>query len=95
VVLVADGGGVAPAALRPLRGAKTVARLLSRFAEFVPDAHIESTSLNGAPALRIDQAGESHTAINLTVEGGRITGIYAVRNPHKLTGLDSVAPLAR
>ena len=31
VVLTADGGGVVPAAIRPLSGAKTVARQLARF----------------------------------------------------------------
>ena len=31
VVLMAEGGGVVPAAIRPLSGAKTVARQLSRF----------------------------------------------------------------
>jgi hypothetical protein len=31
----------------------------------------------------------------MTVEGGRITRIYTMRNPHKLSGLDRVASLAR
>jgi RNA polymerase sigma-70 factor (TIGR02957 family) len=95
VVVVADGGGIAPAAIRPLTGAKTVARLLSRFAAVAPGTHVETTWLNGAPALRIDPDGEFDAAISLTVEGGRITGIYAIRNPHKLVGLDEAATLSR
>ena len=91
----ADGGGVVPAALRPLSGAKTVARLLSRFPALAPGAHIATSWLNGAPALRIDPAGEFDTAVSLTVDGGRITRIYAIRNPHKLTGLDREAALSR
>jgi RNA polymerase sigma-70 factor (ECF subfamily) len=95
VVLVADGGGVVPAAIRPVSGAKTVARLLSRFTALAPGARVGTTWLNGAPALRIDPAGEVDTAVSLTVEGGRITRIYAIRNPHKLARLDEPAPLSR
>ncbi len=95
VVWVADGGGVVPAAIRPLSGPKTVARQLARFADFAPGATVETTWLNGAPALRIDPGGELDTAVSLTVEGGRITRIYAIRNPQKLIGLDKVALLAR
>ena len=40
-------------------------------------------------------AGEFDSAVSLTVEGGRITRIYAIRNPHKLTGLDRVTLLTR
>jgi RNA polymerase sigma-70 factor (TIGR02957 family) len=95
VVLVADGGGVVPAAIRPVSGAKTVARLLSRFAARAPGAPVGAIWLNGAPALRIDPDGEFETAVGLTVEGGRITRIYAIRNPHKLARLDEPAPLSR
>jgi DNA-directed RNA polymerase specialized sigma24 family protein len=95
VVLVADGGGVVPAAIRPVSGAKTVARLLSGFSAVVPRPHVETTWLNGAPALRIDPAGEFDSAVSLTVEGGRITRIYAIRNPRKLAGLDRVTLLTR
>jgi RNA polymerase sigma-70 factor (ECF subfamily) len=95
VVLVADGGGVVPAAIRPLSGAKTVARQLSRFPALAPGARVGTTWLNGAPALRIDPAGEFDTAVSLTVQDGRITRIYAIRNPHKLARLDEVATLSR
>jgi RNA polymerase sigma-70 factor (TIGR02957 family) len=96
VVLVADGGGVVPAAIRPVSGAKTVARLLSGFSALAPGVQVGTTWLNGAPALRIDPAGEFDTAVSLTVQGGRITRIYAIRNPHKLARLDEPAlPLSR
>ena len=95
VVLMADGGGVVPAAIRPLSGAKTVARQLSRFPVLAPDVRIVTSWLNGAPALRIDPDGEFDGAVSLTVDGGRITRIYVIRNPHKLAGLDRVAVLAR
>ena len=34
-------------------------------------------------------------ALHLTVENGRITRIYAIRNPHKLTRLGVEAQLGR
>jgi RNA polymerase sigma-70 factor (ECF subfamily) len=95
VAMVADGGGVVGAALRRVSGPKTLARLLSRFHEATGGASVQTTWLNGAPALRVDPGGEFDSAISLTVEGGRITRIYAVRNPHKLGGLDHVASLSR
>jgi RNA polymerase sigma-70 factor (TIGR02957 family) len=95
VVWAADGGGVVPAAIRPLSGAKTVARQLARFPDFAPGVRIATSWLNGAPALRIDPGGEFDSAVSLAVEGGRITRIYAIRNPHKLTGLDREAVLSR
>ena len=70
-------------------------RQLARFPALAPGARVETSWLNGAPALRIDPGGEFDTAVSLTVEGGRITRIYAIRNPHKLTGLDRVAVLTR
>lgn len=51
--------------------------------------------LNGAPAGRIDIGGELDTAVTFALEDGRITHIYAVRNPHKLAGLTGVAALTR
>ena len=95
VVAVADGGGVVQAAIRPVSGAKTVARLLSRFGELAPGVPVVTTWLNGAPALRSAPVAEYDTEISLTVEAGRVTRIYAIRNPSKLAGLDRVAALAR
>jgi RNA polymerase sigma-70 factor (ECF subfamily) len=95
VKLVSDGGGVAPAALRPVSGPKTVGRLLSNFASLSPGARLGAIWLNGAPGLWIDQAGEFNTAISLAIEDGRITRIYAIRNPEKLARLDQTAQLSR
>jgi RNA polymerase sigma-70 factor (ECF subfamily) len=47
------------------------------------------------PAGRIDLAGELDTAVSLVVADGRITRIYAIRNPHKLARLDEEATLSR
>jgi RNA polymerase sigma-70 factor (TIGR02957 family) len=95
VVLRADGGGVVAAARHPVEGAAAVARLLAGFSKVAPGMRIDTAWLNGGPALRIDPEGDNETAVGLAFEGGRISGIYAVRNPHKLTRLDAEAELAR
>lgn len=48
-----------------------------------------------SPAVRIEIGGALDTAVSLGVENGRITRIYAVRNPRWLAHLDGVAPLSR
>jgi RNA polymerase sigma-70 factor (ECF subfamily) len=45
--------------------------------------------------MRLDLNGELNTVASLIIENGRITRIYAVRNPHKLTRLTEEAPLSR
>jgi RNA polymerase sigma-70 factor (ECF subfamily) len=95
VVLIADGGGLAPAFRRPIEGMEQVAAVLSRYGRFAPDAVAATMWLNGAPAVRIDRAGVLDTAVSLAIENGRITRIYAIRNPHKLARLDEPAPLSR
>src|SRR5215212_2399690 len=95
VVLVADGGGEVAAFRRPVVGRDRVATLLSHFRTIAPDAVVGAMWLNGAPAARIDLAGELDTAISLVVEEGRITRIYAMRNPHKLARLNEEATLSR
>ena len=94
VVIIADGGGLVAAARRPIEGAERVAGFLlggARTAAF----EAKAVWLNGSPGARIDIGGELDTAVSLTVDNGRITHIYAVRNPHKLAGFREVAALTR
>ncbi|MEU9434097.1 RNA polymerase sigma-70 factor [Streptomyces sp. NPDC048252] len=95
VVMIADGGGIAAAALAPVRGAAQVAAVLARANQLVTGA-CETTTvwLNGAPAGRIDIDGEP-TAVSVVVENGLVTRVYLMRNPRKLTRLDEPAELAR
>jgi alkylhydroperoxidase family enzyme len=94
VVLIADGGGFATAALVPLHGAELVATLLARADRVVAAFKTTVVWLNGAPAGRIEVGGQL-AAVSLEVENGRITRIYAVANPRKLTRLDEPAELTR
>jgi len=93
VVLIADGGGVVAAARAPIHGAERVAKLIARTASRFG---LETTTvwLNGAPAFWIESGGQL-VAISLVVENGRVTRIYAMANPRKLTRLDEPAELAR
>ncbi|GAA4682257.1 RNA polymerase sigma-70 factor [Streptomyces youssoufiensis] len=94
VVLIADGGGVTTAALAPLHGAALVAGVLARANQAMDPFATTTVWLNGAPAVRLEVDGEP-TALSVVVDGGQVTRVYLMRNPHKLTRLDQPAPLAR
>ncbi|MFH8369830.1 RNA polymerase sigma-70 factor [Streptomyces sp. NPDC018031] len=94
VVMIADGGGIVAAAPAPVHGAEVVAGLLARAGRLGAGFRTAAVWLNGAPAGRIECDGEP-SAVSLVVEDGRVTRIYLVRNPRKLTRLDVPAVLAR
>jgi RNA polymerase sigma-70 factor (TIGR02957 family) len=94
VVLIADGGGIVAAVTAPIHGAERVARLLARADRPVAAFETMTVWLNGAPAGRIEIDGDL-TAVSLVVENGRITRVYLIRNPRKLTRLDEPANLSR
>jgi len=94
VVLIADGGGIAAAARVPIHGAHAVANLLARAHRVLAAFQTTTVWLNGAPAARVEIDGQV-AAVSLVVENGRVTRIYAVANPHKLTRLDQTAELVR
>jgi DNA-binding Lrp family transcriptional regulator len=96
VVLVADGGGVVQAVVNPVLGAKKVANLLRPFSRLAPEARILPVLLNGAAGARVVGTDDGFdTAISFVVEDGRISRIYAVRNPAKLRRIDVEATISR
>jgi RNA polymerase sigma-70 factor, ECF subfamily len=95
VVLIVDGGGLAPAVRSPVHGAERVAKLLSRAHRAAETLEISAVWLNGAPAARIEFDGELGAAVSLLVENGQVTRIYVTRNPRKLVRLGEPAQLAR
>jgi RNA polymerase sigma-70 factor (ECF subfamily) len=94
VVMITDGGGVVTAAPAPIHGAGLIAPVLARANRVVDAFETTAVWLNGEPAGRLDFDGEPST-VSLVVEDGRITRIYVVRNPRKLTRLEEPAELAR
>jgi RNA polymerase sigma-70 factor (TIGR02957 family) len=95
VIVVADGGGLVAAARRPIVGADKVVAFLSKFSTRAPAAVVDTLWLNGALGGRVVLDGELNTVISFIVEDGRISRMYAVRNPNKLSRLDEAAALAR
>jgi RNA polymerase sigma-70 factor (TIGR02957 family) len=96
VVMVADGGGIAQAARRPIRGADKVAAFLTTAKRIDVTFTGMPISINGLPGARLDIPFDgSTTALSFVVEGGRITRIYAMRNPQKLQRLDAETALRR
>jgi RNA polymerase sigma-70 factor (ECF subfamily) len=93
VVLIADGGGLVTTVRKPMIGIERVAAFLARVVE-LPDLVATTAWLNGMPGARFDVDGEA-TAVSVAVEDGRITRIYAIRNPEKLGWLGKVAELQR
>ncbi|WP_432477344.1 RNA polymerase sigma-70 factor [Nocardioides sp. GXQ0305] len=95
VLVVGDGGGLAPTIPKPVRGAAKLAPVMARFADMAPGARAFVVDLNGGIAARIDPGGDNDTAVSFVIEDGRITQMYAIRNPRKLARLDEVAELRR
>ena len=95
VVVVADGGGFVAAARHPVVGADKVVAFLSKFASLAPGAVVDTLWLNGALGGRVVLDGALDTVISFVLEDGRISRMYAVRNPHKLGRLHEESALAR
>ncbi len=96
VLLVADGGGLVPAARKPIRGADRLIAAISAWMRLVPeDFGGEAVWLNGGPGVRLDAGGEVAAAVSLIIVNGRVTHIYGIRNPHKLLRLNAEAALSR
>ncbi|KMS70444.1 RNA polymerase sigma24 factor [Streptomyces leeuwenhoekii] len=94
VVLVSDGGGIKRAAVRPVVGAGKVVRFyLGGSARTGATITCEPTLVNGGPALAVRLDGELDGVMALRVEDARITGLYYVRNPEKLTRVETETSL--
>ncbi|MEY9999991.1 RNA polymerase sigma factor SigJ [Sinorhizobium fredii] len=92
VELVTDGGGKVSAALNVVIGADKVARLLLGLANKNLSRQVAASPaiINDAPGLIVTLDGQLDQTLSIALDGaGRITGIYMVRNPDKLTGIPS------
>jgi RNA polymerase sigma-70 factor (TIGR02957 family) len=96
VVLVSDGGGVKQAALRPIIGAEKVVRfIVGGSGKTEGTLTSDPIVVNGNLALVVRLDGEIDGVVAIRVEDARITGLYYVRNPEKLTRVESETPLTR
>jgi RNA polymerase sigma-70 factor (ECF subfamily) len=91
VVLFADGGGKAPAILRPLYGREQVARLFSDFESFFQQLGARSiryAEVNGQPgALLLDPDGRPVLVVSLDIADDLVQAVRAINNPDKLRHL--------
>ena len=93
---MSDGGGVKQALPRPVVGADKVARLLTTgLARTAEGAELQPAHVNGYPALILRLNGELDTVIAVHIDDGLITGLYAVRNPEKLSHMEQETTLRR
>jgi RNA polymerase sigma-70 factor (ECF subfamily) len=87
VVSYTDGGGKAPAALKPIQGQERVARFFAGIARKSGSGAsrlLYQGLLNGEPGfVTIEKFGILQTT-TLSIEHDRIAAIYIVRNPDKL-----------
>ncbi|GAB3435511.1 RNA polymerase sigma factor SigJ [Actinophytocola sediminis] len=81
---IADGGGQVSTTLRPIVGAERIARSLAALAGRLRDLTMVECTVNGQPGLAVRRHGVIVTVAAFQVAEGRITHIWAVRNPDKL-----------
>ncbi|MCR6484882.1 RNA polymerase sigma-70 factor [Amycolatopsis sp. OK19-0408] len=95
VVFLGDGGGVVQAVPEPVLGAAAVASLLAAGLGNFAGGVLSAAEVNGYPALLLRRAGEVDTVLAVRIDDGLITGLYAVRNPEKLSRLAEETTLRR
>jgi RNA polymerase sigma factor (sigma-70 family) len=82
--MIADGGGVVSAVLRPIEGSEQIARYIIAMATRTPNLTLLERTVNGQPGLVAQLDGVTVTVAAFDVADDRITRIWVVRNPEKL-----------
>ncbi|GIH15472.1 RNA polymerase sigma24 factor [Rugosimonospora africana] len=82
--VIADGGGLASAELRPVEGAEHIARTLVDIVGGATNLTFHECTVNGQPGLVAQQSETTVTVLAFDIGSGRIRRIWAVRNPEKL-----------
>ncbi len=98
VVWTADGGGKATAARRPVVGAQKVAEVvvgLMRVAARIPDLRVQTVLCNFAPAVFFYRDDHLEGVYTIEIVDGKITNLYAVRNPDKLAAAATARAISR
>ena len=96
VVALSDGGGVRQALPRPMVGAEKVARLLAAHFKVLGGREtVQLAPVNGYPALITRLDGEIDSVVAVRIDDGRVTGLYVVRNPEKLSRVERETAFSR
>jgi RNA polymerase sigma-70 factor (ECF subfamily) len=89
VTVWTDGGGMRGQALRPVHGREKAARLLNGYAKRGGAQHLDlrHRRVNGDDAAVLFDHGSPYAVIvlDLTPEGDRVSNLFVVTNPDKLT----------
>lgn len=92
VRLTADGGGKVAAVPDILEGEAVLAFLTKRLSEWWATYEWSFAELNGGRGLVLKQGGEVVATVSFAFDrSDRVTGIFIVRNPDKLTSLGGVS----
>jgi RNA polymerase sigma-70 factor (ECF subfamily) len=104
VVMIGDGGGLAPTARNPVTGAEKVARFLLgllRRAAGLPGLRTEPVLVNGALGFLVEAEPDIgappgtdglRMVVAFSVADGRITGVFDQLNPAKLSRVPKIGP---
>lgn len=96
VSMHSDGGGKKPAAMKPMFGFDEVMKLHGALAQFFAkngSRFLRFAVINGLPGFVTVEADETLQTTALDIRGGKIFGIYVMRNPDKLEQVRRVAGL--
>lgn len=88
VVWTADSDGKASASRRPVSGADKVARLIIGLVRLGgTEGRAEPAMYNSAPAMVLYLGDELAGVVTVEIIDGKITQLFAMRNPEKLSGV--------
>ena len=84
--LIADGGGKASAATRPVLGSDRIAKFILGYAGKLhwSESDFELVTINAMPGLLMRHPVSGDGTYSFDIADGRIRAIYVVRNPDKL-----------
>ena len=97
-VWTADSGGKTTASRLPLVGAEKVAAAVLTIFHMrrrTSDLRIETVSCNGAPAIVAYVEGRLEGVFLLAIADGKITDLFAIRNPDKLLAMSETHRISR
>jgi len=69
--------------------------LVAALGRITAGASLRAAEVNGHPALIVLIDGAIDTVIAVRLDDGRVTGLYAVRNPEKLSHMERETVLRR
>jgi RNA polymerase sigma-70 factor (ECF subfamily) len=96
VIAIGDGGGAAPAGRKAIEGSLQVARFMAgvfRQAQRQVSVRMEPVLVNGVVGFLVEYGDPPIRAVmGMSMDGGRITGIFDQLNPAKLTAVPRIDP---